>query len=219
MFLSSLSIRRPVFIAMVVVALVVVGLIGYFRLGLDLFPTLKIPYVTVTVTYPGAGPREVETKVTKVVEDAVSTVSDVKQIRSFSSEGMSNTVIEFQMEADPDVAAQDIRDRVSRARPKLPDDIDEPVVSKVDITAMPIMDVAVSGEMPLRELRTLAEDVIKPRLERVGGVASATVTGGLEREVQVAVDADRLQAYGMGIQQVVAAMAAENLNVPAGHID
>ena len=219
MFLSSLSIRRPVFIAMVVVALVVVGLIGYFRLGLDLFPTLRIPYVTVTVTYPGAGPREVETKVTKVVEDAVSTVSDVKQIRSFSSEGMSNTVIEFQMEADPDVAAQDIRDRVSRARPKLPDDIDEPVVSKVDITAMPIMDVAVSGEMPLRELRTLAEDVIKPRLERVGGVASATVTGGLEREVQVAVDADRLQAYGMGIQQVVAVMAAENLNVPAGHID
>jgi HAE1 family hydrophobic/amphiphilic exporter-1 len=219
MFLSSLSIRRPVFITMVVVALVVVGLIGYFRLGLDLFPTLKIPYVTVTVTYPGAGPREVETKVTKIVEDAVSTVSDVKQIRSFSSEGTSNTVIEFQMEADPDVAAQDIRDRISRARPQLPEDINEPVVSKVDITAMPIMDVAVSGEMPLRELRTLAEDVIKPRLERVAGVASATVTGGLEREVQVAVDADRLRAYGIGVQQVVAAMAAENLNVPAGHID
>jgi HAE1 family hydrophobic/amphiphilic exporter-1 len=219
MFLSSLSIRRPVLITMVIAALLVIGLIGYSRLGMDLFPSMDIPYVTVTVTYPGAGPREVETKVTKVVEDAVATASSIKQIQSTSSEGVSNTVIEFLVGTDPDVAAQDVRDRVARARRNLPDDIEEPVISKVDITAMAIMDIAVSGDLPLRQLRRLADDTIKSRIERISGVASATVTGGLEREIHIDVDADRLQAYGLGIEQVSAALSAANLNVPAGHID
>ena len=219
MFLSSLAIRRPVLITMVILALVVIGLIGYFSLGMDLLPNLKLPFVTATIVYPGAGPREVEIKVTKVVEDAVATASNVKQIRSFSSEGVSNVSIEFQVGTDPDVAAQDVRDRISRVRGDLPEDVKEPVIAKVEFEAMPIMDVTVSSDLPLREVRQLAEDVIKPRLERVGGVASATVTGGLEREIRVSVDADRLQAYGMSIQQLIAAVAAENLNVPAGHID
>jgi HAE1 family hydrophobic/amphiphilic exporter-1 len=219
MFLSSLSIRRPVLITMVVAALLVIGVIGYSRLGMDLVPSMEIPFVTVTITYPGAGPREVETKVTKVVEDAISTASNIRQIQSTSTESLSNTMIEFQVGTEADVAAQDIRERVARVRGKLPDDIEEPVITKADISAMAIMDVAVSGDLPLRELRQLADNTIKPRLERAPGVASVTVTGGVEREIRVAVDADRLKAYSLDLEQVVAALSAANLNLPAGHID
>jgi hydrophobic/amphiphilic exporter-1 (mainly G- bacteria), HAE1 family len=219
MSLASFAIRRPVLITMIVLALVILGIIGYSRLGMDTFPNMKIPYITVAVTYSGAGPREVETKVTKVIEDAVATASNIKQIQSTASEGLSTTIIEFQVGTDPDIAAQDIRDRVSQTRGNLPADIDEPVISKLDINAMAIMNIAVSGDMSLSKLRHLADDTIKSRLERATGVASATVSGGVEREIQVLVDADRLQAYNLDIGQVVSALAAANLNVPAGHID
>ncbi len=219
MSIWGLAVRRPVFIAMVVLALVVVGFISYFRLGMDLLPNLRIPYVTVAVIYPGAGPREIETEVTKRIEDAVSTTRNVKHITSYSYEGLSAVVIEFQVGVDPDIAAQDIRDKVAPIEAELPTDAKRPVISKVDLEARSVQELAVSSDLPLIRLRRLADDVIGPRLERVSGVASATVYGGLEREIHVEVDRARLQAYGFSFDQLAQALAAANLNVPAGHIN
>jgi HAE1 family hydrophobic/amphiphilic exporter-1 len=219
MSIWGIAVRRPVLIAMVMAALVVVGLISYFRLGMDLLPNLKIPYVTVVVVYPGAGPREIETEVTKRVEDAVSTTRNVKQINSYSYEGVSVVVIEFVSGTDPDIAAQDIRDKVAPVERNLPEDTEKPVISKVDLEARPVMELAVSSDLPLIRLRRLAEDVIAPRLERVAGVASANIYGGLEREIQVLVDRSRLEAYGFSFDRLAQALAAGNLNIPAGHIN
>ena len=219
MSIWGVSVRRPVFIAMVMLALVVVGLISYFRLGMDLLPNLNIPYVTVAVVYPGAGPREIETEVTKRIEDAVATTRNVKHINSYSYEGVSAVVIEFEVGVEPDIAAQDIRDKVAPIERELPQDAERPVISKVDVEARSVMELAVSSKLPLIRLRRMAKDVIAPRLERVNGVASANVYGGLEREIQVAVDRARLQAYDFSFDQLANALALGNLNVPAGHIN
>jgi len=219
MSIWGIAVRRPVLIAMVMVALVVVGLISYFRLGMDLLPNLKIPYVTVAVVYPGAGPREIETEVTKRIEDAVSTTRNVKQINSYSYEGVSAVVIEFVSGTDPDIAAQDIRDKVAPVERNLPQDAEKPVISRVDLEARPVQELAVSSDLPLIRVRRLAEDVIAPRLGRVAGVASANVYGGLEREIQVLVDRSRLEAYGFSFDRLAQALAAGNLNIPAGHIN
>ncbi|UCH33641.1 MAG: efflux RND transporter permease subunit, partial [Armatimonadota bacterium] len=159
----GLSVRRPILIAMVMLALVVVGFISYFRLGMDLLPNLKIPFVTATVVYPGAGPREIETEITKRIEDAVATTRNVKQIDSYSSEGVSVVVVEFEVGVDPDVAAQDIRDKVAPVERILPEDAERPVISRVDLEARAIMQLAVSSNLPLVRLRRLADDVISPR--------------------------------------------------------
>jgi HAE1 family hydrophobic/amphiphilic exporter-1 len=219
MSIWGIAVRRPVLIAMVMLALVVVGFISYFRLGVDLLPNLRIPYVTVAVVYPGAGPREIETEVTKRIEDAVSTTRNVKRIRSYSYEGLSLVVIEFLSGTDPDIAAQDIRDKVAPVERNLPQDTEKPVVSKLDLEARSVMELAVSSNLSLVRLRKLAEDVIAPRLERVDGVASATVYGGLEREIQVQVDRRRLEAYNFSFDQLAQALAAGNLNIPAGHVN
>jgi len=219
MSIWGVSVRRPVFIAMVMMALVVVGFISYLRLGMDLLPNLRLPYVTVVVVYPGAGPREIEMEVTKRIEDAVATTRNIKHIYSYSYEGASAVVIEFNVGVDPDIAAQDIRDKVAPIERNLPDDAERPVISKVDLEARPVMELAVVSKLPLVRLRRLAEDVIAPRLERVDGVASANVYGGLEREIQVAVDRSRLEAYGFSFDQLAQALAAGNLNIPAGHIN
>jgi len=219
MSLWSLSVRRPVLVAMVMLALVVVGSISYFRLGMDMLPNLRLPFVTVSVVYPGAGPREIETEVTKRIEDAVATTRNVKRIESYSFEGVSAVVIEFDVGVNPDIAAQDIRDKVAPIERALPADAERPVISKVDLEARSIMELAVSSNLPPVRLRRLADDVIAARLERVDGVASATVYGGLEREIQVAVDRARLEAYGLSFDQLAQALAAGNLNVPAGHIN
>ncbi|HUT73238.1 MAG TPA: efflux RND transporter permease subunit [Armatimonadota bacterium] len=219
MSIWGLAVRRPIFIAMVMLALVVVGFIGYSRLGMDLLPQLNIPYVTVIVVYPGAGPREIETEVTKRIEDAVATTRNVKHISSSSFEGVSAVVIEFEVGIDADLAAQDIRDKVAPIEAELPADAERPVISKVDLEARSVLELAVASDLALTRLRRLAQDTIAPRLERVNGVAAANVYGGLQREIQVAVDRGRLQAYGFSFDQLAQTLAAGNLDLPAGHIN
>jgi len=219
MGLWGLAVRRPVTVVVAMAALLVVGYIGYSRLGMDLFPSIKIPFVTVTVPYPGAGPREVETELVKVLEDAVTPISGVKTVTAYASEGAALLNIEFQIGVDPDVAAQDVRDRVGAVRALLPTDSKDPVISKLDFEAIPIIDLALTGPLPLTELRRLADDVVKPRLERVPGVAAVFLTGGLEREIHVTVDARRLEAYGLTLGDLVRGISSEGLNVPAGFVD
>jgi len=219
MWISNTSIRQPVFTTMVISALVVFGVVAYRGLGIDLFPKVDFPIVTVTAVLPGADPETVETDVTEHLEEAINTISGVKTLRSTSSEGVAIVVIEFELEREVDVAAQDVRDKVSAIRRILPTDLEEPVIEKLDPDSSPIMAVALSGDRAARELTTFAKDVVKERLERVSGVGSIEIVGGREREIRVWLSADRLAAYGMAVDDVTRALTAENLEIPGGRIE
>jgi HAE1 family hydrophobic/amphiphilic exporter-1 len=217
-FFARLAVRRPVLTSMIVVALVILGTFSYLTLGVDLLPGIEFPYVTVTTVYPGAGPEEVETQVTKPVEDAISTIANVKTLISFSQENVSTAVIEFELGVDPDLAAIDVKDKVDAIRAELPTDAEAPTILKFDINAMPIMDVTLSGPQSLEALTDFADDVVEERLARVDGVARVTIVGGLTREVEVLVQPDRLRAYGLALTDVAALVGGENLSVPAGRV-
>src|SRR3990172_4855914 len=197
MWISNTSIRQPVFTTMVISALVVFGIVAYGGLGIDLFPKVDFPIVTVTSILPGADPETVETDVTEHLEEAINTISGVKTLRSTSTEGVSIVVVEFELEREVDVAAQDVRDKVSAVRRLLPADLEEPVIEKLDPDSSPILALALSGDRPAKELTTFAKDVVKDRLERVNGVGSIEIVGGREREIRVWLSADRMGADGL----------------------
>jgi HAE1 family hydrophobic/amphiphilic exporter-1 len=217
-FFAQLAVRRPVLTSMIVVALVILGTFSYLTLGVDLLPGIEFPYVTVTTVYPGAGPEEVETQVTKPVEDAISTIANVKSLISFSQDNVSTAIIEFELGVDPDLAAIDVKDKVDAIRAQLPSDAEVPTILKFDINAMPIMDVTLSGPQSLEALTDFADDVVEERLARVDGVARVTIVGGLKREVEVLLQPDRLRAYGLAVTDIAALVGGENLSVPAGRI-
>jgi len=218
MGLVELAIRRPVLVLMVISALVVLGGRAYRDLVLELFPRIDFPFVVVTTVYPGANPEEVETSVTKKIEDAVATVEGVRHIQSQSQQNLSVVMIEFELETDVDEAAAEVRSRISAIRGELPKEVKEPTVAKVDIGALPVISLAMTGDRPMWQLRKLAEDVVAPRLSRLQGVARVVVTGGEEREIQVNVYKDRLAAYKLTLNDVVRALSTSNLNIPAGSI-
>ncbi len=219
MWVSNTSIRQPVFASMVISALIVFGIVSYRALGIDLFPKIDFPIVTVTAVLPGADPETVETDVTERLEEALNTIGGIKSLRSTSSEGVSIIVIEFDLERDVDAAAQDVRDKVSSTRRLLPTDLQEPVIEKLDPDAAPIIAVALAGARPIREITDYAKNVVKDRLERISGVGSVEIVGGREREIRVWLSADRLAAYGLAVDDVTRALQMENLEVPGGHIE
>ncbi|MFZ1946074.1 MAG: efflux RND transporter permease subunit [bacterium] len=219
MFLSSISVKRPVFTTMWVVALVVLGAFGYRRLSVDLMPDVEFPYVVVTSIYPGAGPEEVESQVTKRVEDAVSTLANIDLMESVSREGVSYVILRFKLEADPDVAANDVRGKVDGVLMDLPSGAEKPQVQKFDFGAMPIISVSVSSKSrDVNQIYAEADRTMRDRLSQVPGVATVDIIGGQEREIQVAVDRKKLEHYGVPITLVTAAIAAENVNIPQGRI-
>lgn len=219
MTLSSVAIKRPVFTVMIMVGLLVLGLVGFRRLGSDLFPDVSFPAVVVTVPYPGASPEEVETLISKPLEDAVVSINGIDRVRSFSREGSSLVFVLFELGVDISEAATEVRERVSQVRYKLPDESKEPIISRFDVSASPILTYTLRGSESLSELRDYAEDVIAPAIEQVEGVAAVEVTGGAEREIRVMLDRPKLDALGLTLQGLVARLSAENLNVPAGHFD
>ncbi|MDH7600940.1 MAG: efflux RND transporter permease subunit [Armatimonadota bacterium] len=218
MWLTDVSIRRPIFIVMFVLALVVLGWQSRSRMPAELTPNIELPYVTVVTVYPGAGPNEVETTVTEPIEKAVMSIGGVRNVTSSSQEGLSTVLIEFELGTDADAAAADVRDKVGSVQGSLPEDAEDPKVMKLDVGSQPIMLIGMYGSMSPREMRILADDVITDRLAKVRGVGAVNVIGGEEREINVAVDKDRLQAYGIPITAVVQAIKAANLNIPAGSI-
>ncbi len=217
MNLSAVSIRRPVFTAMLGVAIIVLGLMGFDRLGSDLFPDVTFPVVTVTVPYPGASPDEVESLVSKPLEDAVISLNGIDRVRSFSREGASQLVVIFKLGVELSEAAAEVRERVSQVRYRLPDESREPIVQRFDFGASPVLTYTLRGSGSLSELRAYADDVLRPILEQVSGVAAVDVRGGARREVRVELDRARLDSLGLTPGAVVAQLRAENLNVPAGH--
>ena len=216
---SETAIRRPVLTTMVFSALVVFGLIAQRMIGMSLYPEVDMPIVTVTVIYEGASPETVETEVTEVVEESLSTISGIKSMRSETSEGVAQVFLEFEMDRDIDVAAQDVRDKVSTMRSELPLAAEPPVIEKLDPDAAPILGIVVSGQTSIRELSLYADDVIKPRLEAINGVGGVRLVGDREREVRVWLRADDLMAHNLSAQDVIDSLRTENIEFPGGRIE
>jgi hydrophobic/amphiphilic exporter-1 (mainly G- bacteria), HAE1 family len=220
MNIISLAIRQPVFTVMVMAALMVLGLFSYSRLNIDEYPDVSIPIVSIQTVYPGASPDAVEGEVTKVIEEAINTIEGIDRVTSTSLEGVSVVVAEFELDVDNNVAAQDVRSKLDQIRRTLPLDIDPPVIEKFDPSAKPILSLALtSTSMARREMTGLADDVVKPALEAVGGVASVQLVGGVEREVQVRLDPARMEGLGIGTSDVIGALQRQNLDVPAGRLE
>jgi HAE1 family hydrophobic/amphiphilic exporter-1 len=219
MKLSDISIQRPVFATMMILALIVLGLFSYIKLNIDLFPDIDFPYVTITSVLPGAGPEQIETDVTKKIEDAINTIAGLDHIQSVSQEGVSIIIVQFKLEVDGRQAAQEVREKISAIGSDLPTDLEDPVVQRIDPASMPIFNLTVSGNRPEKEITTYTKNVIKKRLENVPGVGRVDLVGGAEREIQVEVDAARLQAYNLSIQDVIQNVANSNVEVPAGNLN
>ncbi len=203
---------------MLVLALVVVGAVAYFDLGVNRFPAVDLPTVMVRTTLPGATAEDVESEVTEEIEEAVNTVEGITELRSISSNGSSVVMATFDLSRDVDVAAQDVRDRVQGVLRRLPEDVDPPIVGKRDNDDRPVMTVALSSERSVRELSEIADKVVRVQLERSSGVGEVRIVGGQERSINVWVDADRLAAYGLPITAVRDAIAEQNATIPGGNV-
>ena len=218
--LIKFTIRRPIATLMMLLAVVVFGLYTYRMMSVDLLPDIDLPIVAVGIVYAGAGPEDIENTVVRPVEDQFSGLEGLKHQTVTTMENVTFFMLEFATDRDIDMAAIDIKDKLDQIRDDLPDDIETPVVYKVDLGAMPIMQIALSvpEDVSLVELRRVAEDEIGPRLARTSGVATATISGGLEREIHVEVNPTELESRSLGLQTVYGLVAASNLNYPLGSI-
>jgi len=219
MSLADLCIRRPVFATMLVMSLVVFGWFSLQRLGLDLFPNADFPTVTITTTLKGASVEEIESGVTKPIEEIVNTIDGIDILRSTSKEGVSLVIVQFLLSKNSAVAAQEVRDKVATIVSRLPQGTDPPIMEKFDIGATPIMSVVVAGNRDLREVTEIARKQIKEKIETVAGVGAVIMVGGWDRAVNVYVDPERLMAYQLSILQVRDALRAQNIEVPGGRVD
>ncbi len=216
--LAEICIRRPVFATMIVLSLVVVGAAGFFKLGVDRFPSVDLPTVSVRVGLPGAAPEEVESLVTQQVEEVINTVDGISELRSVSGQGTSIVIATFKLDRNLESAAQDVRDRVATLGRQLPEDATPPVVQKFDNDSTPVLTIALTADRSIRELTELADKTVRVQLERVGGVGEVRVVGGLDRAINVWIDADRLAAYQIPISTVRQALQRQNADVPGGNV-
>ena len=216
--LAAICIRRPIFASMIVLALVVIGTVSYIRLGVDRFPSVDLPTVSVRTSLPGASPEEIETEISQRIEEAVNTIEGIDELRSVSSPGSSFVIVTFQLDRNIEAAAQDVRDRVATVLRDLPEDADPPVISKFDNDQTPVLTLALSGERSLRELTEWADKIVKVQLERSVGVGEVRIVGGLESSINIWVDAGRLAAYQIPITVVRDALVRQNADVPGGNV-
>jgi hydrophobe/amphiphile efflux-1 (HAE1) family protein len=218
MRLPEIGVHRPVATAMFFIAIVVMGLVSLTQLAIDMMPNIEIPTVGVITTYQGAGSQEVESRITEPIEDQVSTTQGLDKIESFSQEGISVVSAQFDWGHDLDAAINDIRDKVDLAKTLLPDDADDPILFKFDLSMMPVIFLAVTAQESYQNLFHLAEKEIADPLKRIPGVATATVRGGREREIHVDIDLEKLHAFHLAVDQVINVLRAQNLSLPGGHI-
>jgi HAE1 family hydrophobic/amphiphilic exporter-1 len=204
---------------MLVLSLVVVGVFCYSTLGVDLFPKVDIPTVLITIVNPGASPEEVETEITKKVEDAINTISQIDDIRSTSSEGQSLVIVQFELSKNGDVAAQEVQQKINAIVSQFPTTAKEPIIQKFDPDAQPILRIAVSAQRSLRDVTLIADKLIKQKLENTKGVGQVTIVGGAQREIHVNVDPDRLRSYNLTVTDVFNALRAQNLELPGGNLN
>ena len=217
--LAEICVQRPVFATMLIAAITVVGGVSFFTLGVDRYPRVETPVVSVTTTNPGATPENVETEITDRIEAAVNTVAGIDELRSTSTEGRSRVTISFELSKNADVAAQEVRAKVDPVIRDLPETADPPVVQKQDPDSFPILMFSVSAPMPVVELTTFLEQKVQKRLESVSGVGEVLLFGARRREIQVQIDPDRLNVYGLSTTDVATALRSQNLELPGGRLE
>jgi HAE1 family hydrophobic/amphiphilic exporter-1 len=215
----ELSIKRPVFITCLFVLILIAGYMSLRSLPVDLFPNVTFPIVAVNTSYSGAGPSEIETLVTKPIEDELASVSGIKTLSSISQEGMSIVIVEFNLNMDIKYAEQQVRDRVAKVRNKLPDDVDEPIIRRVDPADQPIVMIALESTLPAAELFDLADQVVKPRIEQVDQVGLVDILGGRKREIRVELDLNKISSHEISASSIRTTLGTTGKNTPAGKLD
>ena len=218
-WLAALCVRRPVFASVLILSLTVIGVFSFAQLGIDQFPNVDIPTVLVTTRLPGAAPEQVESEVTDKIEEAVNTISGIDTLTSTSSEGVSQVVVSFRLEKNADVATQEVRDRINRILPLLPRTITQPIIEKRDPDAAPVLTIALTANAPVRDITEYADKVLRRQLESADGVGQVLVLGGRRRQINVVLDADRLRAQNLTVNDVARALQAQNSDIPGGRID
>jgi hydrophobic/amphiphilic exporter-1 (mainly G- bacteria), HAE1 family len=218
-WLAEVCVKRPVFATMLILSLVTVGAFSFFSLGVDLFPKIDFPTITITVINPGASPEEIETEVTEKIEEAVNTISGIDELRSTSIEGISQVFVQFILEKDVNVAAQEVENRVQTVIPNLPETAEQPTVQKLDTDAAPVLRIAVSAPTSLRDVTETAKTKIKERIESINGVGQVTIIGGRDRQINVWVDPDKMRAYNVTPAEITGALRMQNVEFPSGRLD
>src|SRR5881628_1184244 len=218
-WLAAICVKRPVFASVLILSLSVIGIFSFTRLGVDRFPKIDFPTVTVTTLQPGAAPEQIETEITDKIEEAVNTISGIDELRSVSSEGISQVIVSFVLEKDTDVAAQEVRDKVNSVLPLLPKTIQQPRVDKFDPDAAPVLSLALSATKPVRDITEYADKVLRRQLESVNGVGQVLVLGGRSRQINIWLDGERLRAYNLTVTDVSRALQSQNVEIPGGRVD
>ncbi len=216
MFLSKISVNRPVMIIMMFMVFIVFGILAYFQLPLNMMPEMKIPYISISTVYPGAGPREVETQISKKIEDAVATVSQIDNIDSYSMDNVSICVIKFKMGKDVNIANQEVKDKIDGIITQLPTDAEKPVVQKVDINAFPFMDIVLTGNVDGRALYDIADKKLKDRFSQIEGVANVDLNGGNKRQINIKLKDQTVFESSISLSQMAQILAMQNMDMPAG---
>jgi hydrophobic/amphiphilic exporter-1 (mainly G- bacteria), HAE1 family len=217
--LAEICVRRPVFATVIILILTVIGGFSFFTLGVDRFPKIDIPTVSVSTTNTGAAPQEIETEITDIIEGVVNTVPGIDEMRSSSSQGRSNVTINFNLEKDPDLATQEVRDKISTVINRLPETADPPVVRKSDPDSQPVLVYAISAPRSAIELTDIVQNQIQERIESADGVGEVVVFGGRPREIKIYIEPDRLRGYNLSVTDVSNALRAQNLELPGGRLD
>src|SRR5213082_1580564 len=217
--LAEICVKRPVFATVIVLSLVVVGWFAYQQLGVDRFPKVDFPTITISTHLTGAAPEEIETDITDKIEEAVNTISGIDQLQSISSEGQSQVIVQFVLEKDTDVAAQEVRDKVNTILRDLPKDADPPIIQKFDPDSIPVLGIALSGPAPIRDITEFADKKLRRRLESINGVGQVLIVGGRPRQINVVVDSAKLSAVGLTTAQLVAALQSQNVQIPGGKVE
>ncbi|WP_437905362.1 efflux RND transporter permease subunit [Sorangium sp. So ce327] len=218
-WLARVCVKRPVFASVLMLVIVVLGVAGYTRLGLDQFPDIDVPFVVVTTRLDGAAPEEVEAEISDRIEGAVNTISGIEELRSTSTQGVSQVVVGFELEKDADVAAQEVRDKISVVLPSLPKGIDPPIVSRIDLGAAPVLLVSVASDQPIRELSEIVDKRVRRQIESISGVGQVSLIGAQSRQINVWLDPIALRAQGITAAEVQRAIAAQNLMTPGGSVE
>jgi HAE1 family hydrophobic/amphiphilic exporter-1 len=220
MFISDLSIKRPIFASVMMLALVTLGIFSYRQLAIDMFPDVEVPFLSVITKYPGASPETVEKEVSKRIEEAVNSISGVKHVMSVSRESVSTVMVEFHLEVKINEASQEARAKINAIRGDLPQGIEDPIIQKFDFSALPIVSLAVRSDLlSPKQLSTLVEKRIRRRFENIPGVGKVNLVGQSKREVNVNINPSRLEALGMGVDEVMAGLQSENVNIPLGRLN
>ncbi len=219
MKIAQISVNRPIMMSMLIVVFVLFGGLSFYNLTLNQMPDVELPYVTISTVYPGAGPKEIETQITKKLEDAVSTISKIKEMNSYSLEGVSIIIVQFDLGKDVDIANQETKDKVDAILSKLPDDSERPIIQKVDLQAFPVVDVILSGHDDPRELYKVADKLLRDRFSQVDGVANVQIIGGQEREIQVKLDNRTIFENSISLPTLVQILKAQNIDIPGGHFN